>query len=195
MPRKGDKQFDETAVLERAMDLFWEQGYEATGMSELVAQMGVGRQSLYDTFGDKRSLFLSALEHYADTYQGAVLAVLEGSEPPLERIRRVVRMWQEGASGPHCRGCLLANSAAELGYADPEISEMIRARLRRLEDAIRRVLAEAVARGELSSDPPPRALARTLVAIANGMHVVGKTSPSKAAIADIADTALALIER
>ena len=67
MTRGPDKQFDREAVLERAMEAFWAGGCEATGVSDLLKTMGIGRQSLYDTFGDKRSLFLETLRHYFRT--------------------------------------------------------------------------------------------------------------------------------
>ena len=190
-----DRQFDETAVLDQAMDLFWEKGYDATGMAELVERMGIGRQSVYNTFGDKRALYLAALERYAETMHGQALGILRGSGSALGRIRQIIRAWQENASAPACRGCFFVNGAAGLEASDEDVADLINRHQRVLEDAFRDVLIEAQEAGEAAFEGTPRAMARTLMALGFGMQVVGKTSPPKAAIQDIADTAVRLIEK
>ncbi|MFA9412981.1 MAG: TetR/AcrR family transcriptional regulator, partial [Deltaproteobacteria bacterium] len=70
------KEFDREVVLERAMEFFWAQGYEAASMRELLDTMDIGRQSLYDTFGDKHSLFLASLQHYYEKGMRTVVAQL-----------------------------------------------------------------------------------------------------------------------
>lgn len=189
-----DRKFDETTVLERAMDVFWDKGYDAAGMSELVHQMGIGRQSVYNAFGDKRSLYLAALEHYARTRHGEALKLLRGSGSPLGRIRKLIRSWQDNASSNTCRGCLLVNGTAGLNDVDADAAEVLGRHQRALEDALRDVLAEAKDARETSFEGTPRAMARALMALGYGMLVLGKTSPPKATLQDIADTALGLVQ-
>jgi TetR/AcrR family transcriptional repressor of nem operon len=192
-PRKDDKQFDTTAVLDQAMELFWEKGYQATGMAELVDRMGIGRQSVYDTFGCKRELYLTALRRYVDTEQGPIYEALNGPGKPLERVTRVIRMWERAALEPDHRGCMLFNGCNEMGPQDPEVAEIVRGRMDELEGAICGVLEEAATAGDLGDRFSPRELSRTLVALGHGLLSLGKVSPSKAQVRDIAGTAIGLL--
>ena len=192
-PRKDDKQFDTTAVLEQAMELFWEKGYQAAGMAELVDRMGIGRQSVYDTFGSKRDLYMTALRRYVETEQRPIYDVLRGPGRPLERVRKVVRFWEQAALAPDHRGCMLFNGCNELGPQDPEVAELVRARLRDLEDTLCAVLEDAAEAGDLRAKSTPRELARTFVTLGQGLLSLGKVSPSKAQVRDVASTALRLL--
>ena len=98
MSRGPDKQFDRDVVLERAMEVFWQNGYEGTGMTALLEQMGIGRQSLYDTFGDKRTLFREALTRYATTMISPLLGQLNAPGSALGNIKKVLEMWKASAS-------------------------------------------------------------------------------------------------
>ena len=192
-PRKDDKQFDGTAVLEQAMELFWEKGYQAAGMAELVERMGIGRQSIYDTFGCKHDLYLAALRRYAETEQAPIYDALNGPGKPLERITRVVRIWERAALEPDHRGCMLFNGCNEMGAQDPQVAKILRARMEQLEGALSGVLEQAAEAGELGSRFSPRELARTLVALGHGLLSLGKVSPSQAHVRDITDTAIGLL--
>ena len=100
MTRGPDKQFDPDQALESAMELFRAKGYAATGMAELQAQMGIGRKSLYDTFGNKRQLFIKALQRYADQVTKEINIELNKEGSPLENIRRLMRRFEEDNSLP-----------------------------------------------------------------------------------------------
>ena len=82
---------------ERATQLFWERGYEATGMTQLLEHVGIGRQSLYDTFGGKRALFLECLSQYFRDRMGPIMAQLRGPGSPLDNMRRVFQMFEKMA--------------------------------------------------------------------------------------------------
>jgi AcrR family transcriptional regulator len=92
--RGPKKKFDREEVLERAMEVFWEVGYEAAGLSRLLSAMGIGRQSMYDTFGDKRSLFLEALSHYVSTELAPIRRQLQADGSGLDNIYAVMEMWR-----------------------------------------------------------------------------------------------------
>ena len=141
------KRFDRDVVLEKAMQLFWERGYEATGMTQLLERVGIGRQSLYDTFGDKRSLYLATLDHYFRTRGGPILAQLRGPGSPMANIKRVFAMWGKMAEDTHFSGCMIGNSAAEMAYTDPEIADRIAGYVRVLEDAFHEQFRRALVTG------------------------------------------------
>jgi TetR/AcrR family transcriptional repressor of nem operon len=168
------KQFDRDEVLEKAMHLFWERGYEATGMTEMLRHVGIGRQSLYDTFGDKRSLYLATLDHYFRTRGGPILAQLRAPGSPMENVRQVFGMWGKMAEDTHFCGCLIGNSAAEMAYTDTEIADRIAGYVRGLEDAFHEVLVRAQEQGEISAKHDPRDVARSFINMIQGMALLSK---------------------
>ncbi len=146
MPRQ--KEFGREAALDRAMSAFWTKGYAATSVEDLVAHMAIQRGSLYATFGDKRSLFLSALDHYQRVVTRELFEVLEAPGSGLEAIRRFFRLRVEAAldrSRP--AGCLVTNSAVELSRRDRGASAKVRGSMIGLEAAFLRALERARARG------------------------------------------------
>ncbi len=190
MTRGPSKQFDREEVLEKAMELFWAQGYEATGLAQLVEHMGIGRQSLYDTFGDKRSLFLEALSHYFQTGSALVREQLRAPGSPLGNLRKVLeRLEQRTCESDYC-GCLVGNSMAELAHTDPEIAEVLKSYIGQMEDAWHRVLVRAKEAGELASDLPARDLARMMITTFQGVALLSKVTRDFSVLR----TSLALME-
>ena len=188
------KEFDRDEALEKAMELFWIRGYEATGMRELLQHMGIGRQSLYDTFGDKRSLFIEAVQHYNRCVTQGIVDQLSGDGTPLERVRRAVRSIGRAVTDGRCRGCLLTNTLIESAPHDPEIAKAASIILDRLESTFRSVLKQAVEEGELPNDANVRALARYLTSTIQGLVVMGKASVSRAVVKDIVNVALSVLD-
>ena len=86
------KEFEESVVLDKAMRLFWEQGYEKTSMADLVNQMGIHRRSLYDTFVDKHTLFLKAVELYDHKTSTALAARVKRSKTATEALQSIVAL-------------------------------------------------------------------------------------------------------
>ena len=179
------REFDETAVLDAAMDLFWEQGYEATCVAELSKRCGIGRQSMYNAFGDKHALFAQALERYRTERIGRVIGMLDAPGSPLANVEAVLDMWEQHWEDPAFKGCLMVNSIAELGVRDPELGPKLDTILQSIEDAFYRTLRRAQAEGEILADRDPRALARAVTALAQGMSVVGKVSSSPTYARDV----------
>lgn len=188
------KEFDRNTVLEQAMDVFWEKGYEATSIQELVSRMKINRGSLYDTFGDKHSLYLTALDHYRDQQVSQRLKSLLKSNQGIEAIRQffgdLVTFWC-GDRG--CQGCFMVNSTVELAIHDDEAAGKIAAHMAAVEDAFYRTLLRAQKQGELQSQRDPRALARYLVNSANGLCVMAKVSPDRAVLEDIVTVTLSVL--
>jgi TetR/AcrR family transcriptional repressor of nem operon len=189
------KQFDRDQVLDRAMGAFWTKGYGATSVEDLIAHMGIQRGSLYGTFGDKRTLFLAALERYQRVVTRELFDALEAPGSGLEAIRRFFRLRVEGSldrSRPH--GCLVTNTAVELSRRDRGASARIGGSLAKLEAAFRRALERARAAGELDAGRDLRALARFLTASAQGLSVMAKTFPDRAVLEDVVAVVLAAVE-
>ena len=185
------KEFEPEKALTMAMDLFWRRGYEATSVHDLLEEMGIGRGSMYDTFGDKRALFLAALERFEETRVSRADEILEGSASAVEGISRLFETTIEGlVSYEPRRGCLLANTAVELAPHDEQIARRISCYVRRTEDAFERALVRGRATGEIPADKDPKALARFLVSILHGVRVLARAGVDRAVLDDSVRTAL-----
>src|ERR671916_2831660 len=109
------KEFDRDEALQRAMEVFWSRGYEAASVGELVKHMGINRQSLYDTFGDKHSLYLQALDRYREVEGQKMYGVLERPGSVKRALRELFEGVVENALGESGRrGCLVGNAMSEL---------------------------------------------------------------------------------
>lgn len=187
------KEFETDVVLDRAIDLFWEKGYEGTSIQGLVERMGIGRASLYDTFGDKHQLFLAALDRYAENDMTRNLAFLEGNPKGLEAIRRFFRHAMEIKDHGCWRGCLLTSAAIEKAIEDPEIGRRVRNCMLRMEDSFAGVLADAGAMGELRLDVDRRSLARYLTTFFQGVVVLAKAQPPQHILDQTVDVGLSVL--
>jgi TetR/AcrR family transcriptional repressor of nem operon len=187
------REFDREEALDQAMNLFWSKGYAATGVADLCDSMGLGRQSLYNTYGDKESLFKEALAHYEGTMLGPVVALMEAPGSGVESVRQVLDMWEQRGLEGGTQGCLMANSIAEFGMRAPQFSEQLTAMLGRVEKAFRTALERAAANGELPEGRDPQALARLFTTIGQGLSTVGKLDASGAMVRDSAAVARALL--
>ncbi|MCZ6917500.1 MAG: TetR/AcrR family transcriptional regulator [Gemmatimonadetes bacterium] len=187
------REFDREEALEQAMDLFWSQGYEATGVADLCDRMGLGRQSLYNTYGDKESLFAEALEHYERVQLQPLVDVLEGPGSGVENVRRVLDMWERRGSEHGAQGCMMANSIAEFGMRAPRFSKQLTRMLGRIEKAFQTALERAAADGELPEGRDPHALARLFTTIGQGLSTVGKLDASGVMARDSTALARALL--
>ncbi|MDE2150232.1 MAG: TetR/AcrR family transcriptional regulator [Gammaproteobacteria bacterium] len=189
-----DKQFDPAEVLTKAMQAFWMRGYEATSIQDLVDFTAVNRASLYATFGDKRALFLAALQRY-DAQRQARLAELERRYPPREAVRRLFLGFIEQAiTDAAPRGCFLTNTAVELAAHDPEIANAVARSQMELEAFFRRMVESARNRGEVAGGTDATQAARGLLASLLGLLVLAHSRPRKALLQSIADEALARLE-
>ena len=179
------KGFSEHDALEKALDVFWQRGYQGVGLTELLKEMGIARQSLYDTFGNKRQLFIRTIEHYRDTRLASALALLERDKSPMQNVKDVVRFFEQLAFDERARGCFVANSLVEIGSQDPEIRELLAETLGLLETSILKALRRAQRAGELPASRSPRAIARALTNALIGMAVSGKLGQSRSTVEDI----------
>jgi len=174
MPRR--KQFDPLEALQRAMELFWEKGYEATSVQDLLDGMGINRFSLYDTFQGKRELFEAALSRYLEEQvEPQVKKMREGPEG-YGSIRRYFDTLVARATGPAgWWGCLMVNTAVELAPRDRNAAKRVREFMEIIEDAFYRALVRARKAGEMKSVVPASLLARFLAGTVLSLQVMARS--------------------
>jgi TetR/AcrR family transcriptional repressor of nem operon len=188
------REFEREIVLDRAMKVFWSKGYEATSIQHLVDRMGIQRGSLYDTFGDKRSLFFAAIERYDRLVTSKLLATLEEGSGKAA-IRRFFELKVDVSVEPgRPRGCLVTNSAAELASRDRGTNARVGAALKKIEAGFHRAVVRAQKAGEIDRSRNARALARYLTSSAQGLSVMAKAFPDRAVLRDIVKVVLATLE-
>lgn len=173
------KQFDKEEALNKALEVFWINGFEATSMQELVDKMGINRASMYQTYGNKQSLFMAALDRYISTNQAQLEQALEAPGSPLGNLQQLfMHFIEEGLKGEK-RGCFINNTAIELGPHDPAIAKKIRDFWQTFEDLIGNTLDRAVEQNELPRELDTRNTASLLNITLQGLVVKTKTGASK----------------
>lgn len=181
-------------ALQRALELFWEQGYEATSMASLVSHLGIGRASIYATFGGKLDLYVQALDSYVQARDPALVEALSQPGPALPAVRGLVLAYaEESLSDPRRRGCLVVNAAVEVMARDRRVARRVEASWDTLEVALTSALTRARAQGEIPARQDPRALARFLLVVLQGMRVLGHADPEPGRLRDAAARALAAL--
>ncbi len=175
MPRK--KSYRATDVVDRAMHVFWKDGYEATSIQQLVETTGINRFSMYQTFGDKRGLFDEVLRHYFDDVLSRVTRVSESASGGTRTIRLYFEALATTLTSSIGRlGCLGQNTGIELALRDPAAVKPLKEMYDRLFENFRAALEVAVRRGEIPADTPCADVARFLVTTAQGMIVMARTA-------------------
>jgi AcrR family transcriptional regulator len=189
-PRGRPRGFDRTAALDRAVQEFWQHGYEATSIAGLTRAMGITPPSLYAAFGDKRTLFTEAVDRYARTYGGYGWRSL--TEPTARE--GVARMLYEAAAEytepGHPPGCLVITGAVNTTAAD----ESVKAELRRFREATKHAIAEKIAAdvqaGRIPAGTDPLALATFYAAVIQGMSTQACDGACHEDLERIADLAM-----
>src|SRR5882672_2168759 len=179
--------FDETAALDAAIECFRRRGYEATSVRDLTACMGIGATSLYNSFGDKRALFIKALERYVDRSVRARINRLESSLKPKEAVRTLIEDVIERSLTDRTRGgCLLINSALEIAPHDPELGSEIAKRLGEIEAFFRRSISAAQTSGAIPRKLNSIDAARLLLGVLLGIRVLARSKPERALLEGVA---------
>jgi TetR/AcrR family transcriptional repressor of nem operon len=188
------RDFDEAAVLDAATDRFWRHGYGATSVRDLGAAMGLGAASLYNAFGDKHTLFARCLDRYLDSTLRARIARLQATHKPRAAIEAFLEEIVTRSLADDRRGCLLVNTALELGPHDAAIAETVAARLAELEAFFLRAVRAGQADGSIAAARPARDLARLLLATVMGLRVLARVRPDSATLKGAARAALAVLD-
>jgi TetR/AcrR family transcriptional repressor of nem operon len=189
------RNFDLDQALDSAVETFWQHGFDATSVQHLCRAMDIQPGSVYAAFGSKRDLFLAAVRRYTETVAGDALARIDSAHSALQGLRAYfAHLVDTMVDGRRRWGCLITNSVTELAPRDAELADLFAAHLTRLRTVFAAVLARAAEEGELRPGAGPEA-AGLLVAVVQGMNVLAKTQPGRAALQAVADSAIAGIAR
>jgi len=172
------KEFDEAKVLQKAMVLFWRNGYERTSMQDLVDYMNIHRRSIYDTFGDKQALFLRALQLFEEMTEKRIKQQIKHIHSVKLAIRRLFEMTILSNEGQP-PGCFIVNTAIELTLHDQDIADRIRKNFHKTEAFIYKLLLQGQSSGEISEQIDIRKLALSIHNSWIGLRVLAKTTEDK----------------
>lgn len=187
--------YNREEVIEKAMQAFWENGYQATGMSQITRVTGLNPGSIYAAFQSKKDLFLAALDLYGDFSQAAIASELAKYSNPLEAVRQFFRHLADSAAGPAGkRSCFLVNSALEVARRDKAARKLIHAHFQKIETIFLTTLEKAQAEGYLAPGKDPRTLAASLMVFIWGLRVLGVTGANPAHSEAIVEQVLALLD-
>jgi len=186
------KEFDEEAVLLKGMRLFWEQGYEKTSMQELVSHMGIHKGSMYDTFGDKKSLYIKALKRYSDNLEQSYktrLAGLSAKEAIRMLFKRAIQPSEEFPVG-----CFIVNTAVELAKNDSEARDCVHQFWDYTEQLIRDLIIEGQQMGEIPNTLHAEGLSQYFNNALIGLRVMAKTITDREKLHQIININLSVLD-
>ena len=191
------KEFDQEKALHRAISVFSQKGFAATSTDDLMHAMGVGRQSMYDTFGDKRALFLKALEVYVAESVRDINVELQTPGSPLAAVRRALIHFAERKDLSSTDGCMGINAVCEFGMRDEEVTLITRSAARVQRHTLMDTLRRAQLEGELDAQTDIESLADFFDSTLAGIRIAaktGKTRPALKRIAQVASVTFAGVE-
>jgi len=165
------KDFDEATVLDKAIELFWKKGYEATSLEELLDTMGMGKGSMYHNFGNKREVFKLALNRFNQKYIGMLDAELAKAKDPIAFIKEYFRDIARQATDDHKKGCFLGNTVVELACIDAGLEKLASEHLGVMESIFYSHIKNAQQSGKLKTKEDARLLARHLINLWNGINI------------------------
>jgi TetR/AcrR family transcriptional repressor of nem operon len=193
MPRV--KLFDESEILDKAMNLFWKQGYSATSVQHLVNHLGINRASLYDTFGDKETLFLKAFENYRKVNTHGVIHFLDNQKNVKEGFRQLFELAiQDAVNDPEKKGCFVVNTTTELIPGDKKILQIIQENRKAFEEIFLNYLKSGEEKGQFKKGKDLPAIATLLFTLYNGLKVVSKVHSNKNALIHSLHQVLSLLD-
>jgi TetR/AcrR family transcriptional repressor of nem operon len=185
------REFDRDAAVERAMSVFWRKGYAATSTDDLLRAMNIGRQSMYDTFGDKHRLYLEALERYQRESVAGNIRRLRSTDSPLAGIEAFVIGIIASDKTARERGCMGVGSISEFGNTDPNLSAL-RARSGGAQHkALIERLRHAQAANEIGANVDIERAARFVETTMFGLQVAAKAGATLQSLRETAAFAIA----
>ncbi|MGB7323513.1 MAG: TetR/AcrR family transcriptional regulator [Rubripirellula sp.] len=181
MPPPGPaKQFDRQKALQKGLGLFWKRGYPDVSLNDLLAEMRIGRQSFYNTFGSKADLFDEAVQQYVGQYQQPMIKLLSAGDSPDANLMKFLSQWETAAGKKPNDGCFLVNTCDDLPCLRSESVDLVTAAAKQMEDAIAKQIERAKKTLEIASDLSARKIARILTMLGNGMMVDARNPNSTA---------------
>lgn len=188
------REFDTDEVMEAVINAFWNRGYEATSLTDLMAATGLQKGSIYKAFGDKRSLFLKALQSYLDRVYSLSLQTLD--EPNSEQaLSTWFQLLLDSAARPsEAKGCFALNSLIEMAPHDPDVARMLEYQHSRIGKLLERAIAQGQKDGVFRRDLSAQQLQQVLLVVANGALASSRASFLQSALPDVAASVLAMLK-
>jgi len=190
LPRR--REFDEGVAIDAAMQCFWTAGYASTSVRDLGNAMGLGQASVYNAFSDKRTLFTQCLDRYLDANMRARIGRVEKTLPPRQAIETFLAEIVE-RSLENRLGCLLVNAALEVAPHDPDLADVVAARIAELEAFFRRCVIAGQSDGSISPDLDANDAARLLLTTVMGLRVLARGHPERRVLEGAARQALSVL--
>jgi TetR/AcrR family transcriptional repressor of nem operon len=187
------KDFDEGEVLDKAIDLFWKQGYEATNLEQLLAAMGMGKGSMYHNFGNKREVFKLALNRFMYNFSTWLEKEISKSGDPISFIREFFRSIPRQGISEHKKGCFLGNTVAELACIDPSLEKVAVEHLEKMEEIFYKHIKQAQQAGNMKSKEDARLLARHLINLWNGLNITRRMYSNSKQLSPLIEMQLKII--
>jgi len=185
------KNFDQQEVLEKALDLFWMKGYNATSIQDLVDHLGINRASIYDTWGDKHSLYIKALALYKAGNSEWLKGLMQAGLPAIEIIKNFLDLAiTESINDCNSKGCFMVNSTTELFNNDQSVIDLVSHNRDFVISELTSVIERGKKEGDITSDEPSGNLATFLFSLLNGIRVMGQTQMSKKSLNSISAIAV-----
>jgi TetR/AcrR family transcriptional repressor of nem operon len=189
------KEFDRDEVLHKAMEAFWARGYEGTSIQDLVKHMGINRQSIYDTFGDKHTLFLQALDRYREIQSRRLFEVLERPGSMKNNLRRLFEDAVARALSVEGRwGCFVGNSISELAGRCKETATRTCNSVDVAEKLFQRAIERGKQQGDFTGVRDSRAVARFLYSSLQGVIMMAKASRDRKLLNDVVKVTLSVLD-
>jgi AcrR family transcriptional regulator len=192
--RGRPREFDMDEALDKAIHVFAERGYHAASISELTAAMELAQGSVYKAFGDKRAIFLAALDRYKMLRNKALDDALAGGQSGLECVRIALHYYADASHGEAGRhGCLMVGTATELAILDQEVAERVARSQERSKALLARLINQGISDGSIRQTVDSDTAAAVLLCLTQGMRVIGKTGRTQAEMAGIAEAAMHML--
>lgn len=193
MPRT--KQFNEEEVLNKAMELFWEKGFHATSMQDLVNHLGINRASIYDTFGGKNMLFDKAFQNYRDTSLTSLKKILSAEVDVKEGFRKLFQMAIDDVETDACqKGCFVVNTITELVPGDDILQEKLRQHSANTELLFAAYIQKGIDDGTIKVSKNPQTIAFTLFTLFSGLRVMTKVEKNQEKLGEMIEVGLSILD-
>lgn len=185
--------FDHDRVMEKAQQLFWEKGFAATSLDDLLKAMDMGSGSFYNTFkGGKKELFSKAIQQRREAFQ-QFKTLLMASTNPVEKIKEFFRSIATADRNTHLKGCIIANTVTEMTFLDEELEKEAVDILKEVEKMYTWAIKKEQENGTIKNQTPPEVLGRYLISVWNGLNVTRRMYPNNKGLKDLIELQLSVI--
>ncbi len=181
--------------MDKAVELFWEKGYTATSANDLVDRLGLSRSSLYSTYGDKRTLYLRALDRYRKCNVNAMIQMIKQSDDLLKTVEQIFQLViEQDIMAKIPKGCFMVNASTELGPHDEQVADIVKQNKKNVEDAFEIAILKGQKKGQIAKTHSAKSLARFLYNNISGLRVAVKSKAGKTTLNDIVKIIMSVLK-